>query len=288
MSETDDAFEGPDLGLHEDVPYAVYASWDAARFSHLKTFAKSAAHALQAMREPEQQKDHLDLGHAFHLAVLEPDKLRAEFIGGPEGDKRLKKTKDAWAALEADHPEKIILRGSDWRTLQQIRDSVSQHAKARSLLSGNGLNECSILWQDDETGVLCKARTDRMTREVGETVIIDLKSAVDASPSGFSRAADRFQYPAQAAHYLSGLNHIAPCERRFMWIVVEKSPPYAVAVYEPDLGALEYGKRRIRSWLLRLAESIRTGEWPGYPSGVNLMELPAWAYKQEEYDEDAS
>ncbi len=275
-----------ELGLHEDVPYPEYARWDAARFSHLKTFERSAAHALQAMRQGEEQKPHLDVGHAFHLAVLEPDELTVQFVGAPVGDKRTKVIREQWSRLAADHPEKIILAGRDWAVVNKIRDSVSQHAKASSLLAGAGMNECSVVWQDGETGVLCKARVDRMTRETGETVLIDLKSALDASPGGFSRSVQKYQYAAQAAHYLNGMNHIAELGRRFMWIAVEKHPPYAVAVYEPDLAAMEYGRRRISKWLLRMAEAVKKDEWPGYPAGVNSLGLPAWAYQQEEFEDE--
>ncbi len=54
------------------------------------------------------------------------------------------------------------------------------------LNGGKGMNEVSIVWVDEQTGLKCKARLDRLTVYRGYPFVLDLKTSKDASPSPFS------------------------------------------------------------------------------------------------------
>jgi hypothetical protein len=61
-------------------------------------------------------------------------------------------------------------------------------------------------------------------------------------------------------------------------VVVETSAPYAVAVYEIAPDALDLGASMMSDALSLIAECEDRGEWPGYATEVQSLNLPAWAY----------
>ena len=100
------------------------------------------------------------------------------------------------------------------------------------------------------------------------------------------RRADSAASPSryQAAWYLDGLATLAPRRRRFLWLAVEKRPPHCVRVLEPEEPDLEEGRRQYRRALDAYADSMRTGEWPGYPVGIDPINLPRWGYEMTSPD----
>jgi exodeoxyribonuclease VIII len=284
---------GPEIGLHHGIPYAVYSAWPGERFSDLKHFEHTSAHARLRELKPDDEKLHFTQGRVFHVAGLEPELLERQFATVPKvvvdgvltGDKRLKPVMRAWEDLKRERPDAEILKEDEFNEALSWRDSIWAHPLMGEILGSPGFNEASVFWQDPATGLFCKARVDAMRIWKGYTIVIDLKSQVDGSPWGMTQACAKYHYPAQAAHYLNGLNAIAPGERRFMWFTVEKKVALP-AIYEPDFATLEYGKRQIAGWLATLAECHKTGEWPGYPAGINPVSLPEWKFRQEEYDDD--
>ncbi len=63
----------------------------------------------------------------------------------------------------------------------------------------------------------------------------------------------------------------------FVFIAVEKTPPYAVALYELDAEAVDLGRALARRDLARYANARDFGVWPGYPDAVQSLSLPKWA-----------
>ena len=117
----------------------------------------------------------------------------------------------------------------------------------------------------------------RVVEYAGWTWIVDLKStAYDAGLRGVGRAVESYGYYLQSAFYLDGLAALAPRERRFAFVVVEKAPPYAIAVYEPDTVLDELGREEYRRHLLTWKQCMRSGVWPGYPDEIQTLEASPW------------
>lgn len=285
----------PEIKLHQNIPYAVYSAWPGVRFSDAKHVDVVPAHYRIRELGPDEEKKHFTQGRCFHTASLEPELLEREYITVPRvmvdgvltGDKRLKPVKNAWKEAEANHPDAEILSEDDYNQALSWRDAVWSHPLMAEILGSPGFNEASVFWQDAATGLYCKARIDTMRLWRGYTVVIDLKSGVDGAPRPFQKSLEKFSYPAQAAHYLNGLNAVGPAERRFMWFVVEKDSSLPV-VYEPGFATLEYGRRQIARWLATLADCQEKNEWPGYPVGINAIDISEYKFRQEEYEDDAS
>ena len=268
-------------GIYPGVPYSAYAKVDAINHSTLRHFSRSAAHAHHERSNPRHTPE-MKLGSAVHVAVLEPDDFMARYIAAPKIDKRTKVGKAEWANFKEINKAKLFLDPSEWDLCLSLRDAVHRHPMAQTLLAPPGANELSLLWDDAETGLRCKGRLDRLTAYDGWPFIVDLKTAQDASRDAFSRQLHNLRYYEQAALYLDGADAIAPSERRYAFIVAEKAPPYAVAVYELEADALELGRDNVRRHLQEYAECRRTNEWPAYSDDMEPISVPHWAFRAKE------
>lgn len=275
----------PDPGVYRGVAFDVYASWDAANASLLHGFARTPAHVRHELdKGGHSPTPALDLGWLTHLAILEPARFEGEVAVAPKVDRRTKAGKATWAQWQAEHEGRHVATADHHRSALAMREAVLAHETAAEFFRGPGASEVSIVWEDPGTRLPCKARMDRIGR-IGEWPIVgDLKTATSGGRRAFERAAFDFGYAAQAAHYLAGLQEVVPVPegnpfRRFVHFVVESVEPHLVACYELDESALAYGDDERRRHLKTLAECIHTGEWPGYPPGVEMASLPAWAFK---------
>ena len=268
-------------GIYPDMKRADYARLEAVNYSLLKNFRRSPAHAREYMLHPQAPSVAMDFGTAFHTAILEPAKFASEYIAAPKCDRRTKVGKEAWTAFEEANRSKTVLDCEDMDTIKAMSEACLQNEVVREILSSPGKNEVALVWDDTFTGLRCKALIDRITRFAGWTVAVDFKTADDAQPWAFSNAAAKYAYAEQAAFYLSGLNALHPVQRRWLWVAVEKERPYGVAVYEPDRDALAQGQAEFMKHLETYKQCTETGIWPCYPSGVQALKLPKWAFTED-------
>jgi exodeoxyribonuclease VIII len=266
------------------VPYEEYARWQAAHHSMLRAFARSALHAHEWLIRPPDQSDAQALGSAAHCAILEPERFEASYVAAPKIDKRFKAGKLEWAEFQGRYPNHEIVTQDEYDSCLRMRDAVYAHPTARELLSGPGKNEHGALWQDPDTGLMVKCRPDRIAALAGWPVVVDLKTTRDARRTSFAKDIHYFQYHEQAALYLDGLDVLSPHPRKFVFIALEKEPPYAVAVYELDDEAIVLGRDEYKAHLNTYGECVRSGIWPGYGDGMDYVSLPAWAFRPTQGD----
>lgn len=209
------------------------------------------------------------LGRAAHLAILQPDLFDQRYRVTEltrEGTK-------AWAEEEQAAMGRTLLKRADYDKAWAMRDAVFRWSEvARELLTGTVAVEQSFYWHDVRTGVLCRGRADAVSQDYH--VIIDLKSAEDASMGGFRRAVRTWGYHLQAAHYLDGWSLAGgwrPTD--FLLIVAEKEPPYLTASYTIDPVDLDAGRDEIARMIDLYLECDASGEWPGYEPGLQQLSL---------------
>ena len=277
----------PKPGFYQGVDFDTYASWAAANASTLKGFARTPAHVEHERQTGGKQTKAKELGWLLHLSVFEPERFASEVVVAPEIARRTKKGRAIWASFEAEHPGAYIVDVDTRSRISGMAKALASHPTASEFLSGDGFNELSIVWKERETRMLCKARIDRVANINDWPTVGDAKSAEDASRPAFERSVARFGYHVSAAHYLDGLETLKPVPsgnpfRRFMWLAVESSPPHCAAVYEISDEALAQGLEDRNRYLRKWKECTESGEWPGYPDGVEYAGLPAWAYRRYE------
>ena len=262
-------------GIYRDVPNEIYhGDRTAISSSGLKLILQSPAHFVARQEQPEESTAAMDFGSALHSALLEPVKYLESYVAKPELDRRTKEGKAMAASIDAALSDKIKINPALMAGINAMVASAKRHPRVVEMLSV-GEAEVSYLWKDETTGILCKCRPDWLN----DDAIWDLKSCLDASPSGFSRACAKYGYHISAALYVEGVRRLTGKNLPFRFVASEKDAPYAVAVYEASEAFLRSGRRLVRQALDRLQACRKTGEWPSYqPEGqIEMVELPRWA-----------
>ena len=306
----------PEPGVYEDVAMKKYHTWDAASKSRLWAMRQSPAHAkviidVSTSGEDDDPTPGQVFGRAFHAALLEPDVFKAQYatadqcIAHTEKGSRCQKKgafpltngksicgihfKKALAedrSLVLDENVEVLSKKVHAACLT-IRERVIAKARASGLVSGPGRAELSIVWEDPETGIMCKGRIDRHTvvkYKVAAVVksiptIVDVKTTVDASDYAFERTIFRYGYHGQGAMYLDGAQEVDLPAEQYVIMAVEKKEPYESSVFRLNEAAIDAGRDLLRSLLLRYAWCKKKGIWPGYPDRVREIALPDWAWK---------
>jgi hypothetical protein len=223
----------------------------------------------------------MELGTAAHRLVLGAG---AELVVIDADDWRTKAAKEAAAA--AREAGAVPLLTAEHAQVQAMAAALREHPVAAALFDPDrGDPEQSLFWVDDRTGVWLRSRLDWLPRQpAGRLIIGDYKTAVSASPDGFSRAVLNFSYHQQAAFYTDGAAALGlDGDPAFLFVVQEKTPPYLVAVYELDALATEAGRARNRRAAEMFRDCTEAGIWPGYSAEVEPISLPPWATRIEEY-----
>lgn len=257
----------------------------------LDQIARSPAHYKAWVEAPEQDETPaLAFGKAFHHFVLENATFKRAFVLAPEGAPRRPSVTqlnaknpstdtlvaiDYWRQFDSIHAGKRMLSQSDFDVIRRMADAIDAHPLARNLMLA-GQREATARWLDPETGIQCKARADFFVPEHGW--LFDLKTTDDASPETFGRSVARYRYHVQDAFYSQGFGHAGHKINHFFFAAIEKDPPYAVSVCVCDVAAIDRAEGLIRRDMTRLAECIRTDEWPAYGNDVHHISLPAWAF----------
>ena len=234
------------------------------------------------------KEQNRDIGTAFHTAVLQPDLYKDAVVVLEDVKYNSTATKAAWADLRDANPGKIFLRPQGAEKVQGMIRAVydnPEHEKTRELLSLEGERELTVIGNPtQDSDVLCKSRIDQTVPAAA--TLIDWKTAADASPVGFGKAAANLGYYRQAKFYLDMLNAAQDQVEfeTFIFAVIEKEPPYLPAFYQvktQDLseGALEY-KRLLHLYGL----CLESGEWPGYcpADEIPFLELPGWKFRNQD------
>lgn len=254
---------------------ADYHALPALSASGLKELQKSPAHYRTACLIAREETPAMRLGTAVHCAVLEPERFVAEYVG-VNLDLRTKGGKAMRDEILA--AGQTVLTPDDYTTVMQMRDAVLAHPTAGALFR-DGRSEVSVFATLDD--VPCKCRPDWL-RDDG--LIVDLKTAITAHPRDFGRTVANYGYHLQQHHYLRVCLSAGIAVTRFLFVAVEKLPPFGVSVHLLDDAAIALAANQ-HDRLLELYRRCRdANHWPCYPDDICITSLPAWAgYHQEDY-----
>jgi exodeoxyribonuclease VIII len=81
----------------------------------------------------------------------------------------------------------------------------------------------------------------------------------------------KYRYHVQAAFYSQGIN-----AEQFLFIAVEKKPPYCVAVYVTPPELIERGLTEAAEDLRLIATCRAENRWPGYGDEIQSLAVPNW------------
>lgn len=251
----------------------------------LKSFqTQTGAHYAYNRANPKEDTDALKIGKLFHALALEPDTVSEKFIARP--DFSGKGSVAARKEFEAEHDDKVILKADHFKQALEMRLALMENPAVRNLIGDPDqlVAESSIYWRDGVHDILQKIRPDALLKN-NLPFCVDIKTCVSASETEFNKAIANYGYHISAAMYLDGLRKCPAIAEyfgyeitHFIYIAVEKEPPYLSAVYELSPDDLALGQSEYRALQRRYADSKSAG-FPGYAQTIRQTKLPAWANK---------
>lgn len=266
----------PNDQLLSDIPFDAYCMAEGINASGLKEIMRSPAHYAHAQAHPRAQTPALKFGQLVHRAVLEP-KLMPLVFQLPELNLRTNQGKQELAAWREDLPENAVeVSRDDYVQLQGVVEAARAHTMLQRFLS-HSRTEQTLFWHDAaHDNVRCKARYDLVSDKTN--VIADLKTCQDARHDAFSRDAYKYGYFLQCAHYLEGARVTGVANPdQFVFIAMEKTPPYAIALYTVDADSLNLGHQQRHEAMQAYTECKASNVWPGYSPKFEPLSAPPWA-----------
>ena len=266
--------------LIEHLDIDEYHSRPEISKSQLDTLNVSPAHFWALHRDPNRpapvtRGGQLE-GSLAHCAILEPDEFGNRYVLGPTLNRNTK----AWKDFVEANPGRIAIQQDQYDTAWRQSDAVRALPEIREALS-RGRAEVSAFWTDPGTGVACRCRPD-FASDVSESAVIllDVKTFSSAAPDEFRRQAARKRYHVQDALYSDGFSIAADVDvLAFVFVAVESDYPHAAHALMLDEPSRAQGRADYARNLATYARCEANGQWPGYPTEISLITLPAWAFQ---------
>lgn len=232
---------------------------------------------------PPAPTPSLLFGQVFHKMLLEPDTFNDEFVVAPEANRRTKEGKQMWEAFAADHENQTIIPVEMYAKAKEMCEAVKREPLAVKLL--NGAAEVPFFWTDEMTGEECKCRVDVLNTEYSQPIIVDVKTTADASTEAFIRSAINYGYDLQSAMYSDGVEKNIGKKPLFVFIAVEKEPPYAVNILQADELLLRRGYDLFREYIGVYHWCKENNNFYGHLgrlNQINTLALPSYLAKEVE------
>ena len=261
-----------------------YRSHPAISRSELFKIGKSPLHFKYERENPPEPSAALIFGQAFHKFVLEPDSFGEEFAIQPETDRRTKQGKEEWAYFLEKYAGKKQISLDNFETFLNMKAALKANRHAAALIE-QGQHETPFFWTDTLTGEECKCRPDILAEFNGVPIIADLKSCASADTESFAKDVVKYGYDLQAYMYSEGVKANTGKDYQFIFIAVEKTPPYAVNVMQADKYILMRGEALFREYIGTYHDCKESGNWwsyNGHFGNINILSLPAYLRKDFE------
>ena len=262
---------------------AEYRNHPAISRSELFKISESPEKFKYYREHPEEPTPALTFGQFFHAMVLTPEAVWEQFAIMPNVDRRTKMGKEAFAEFEASVGGKTIVSVDMVEQAMAMCEALIRNEFVKKLL--NGEKEKPFFWVDEMTGEECKCRVDCLT-EVGENlIVVDLKSTDNAETEAFMRSAIKYGYDLQSAMYSEGVKANMGREPLFVFIAIEKKPPYSINIMQADKLLIRRGNDIFRELIGIYHDCKQTGNWYGYLgryNQINNLALPAYLAKEVE------
>lgn len=272
-------------GVHKSIPSARYHADDLCNEPTLSAsvartlIEQSPAHArvkhprLNEKFEAET-KDHFDLGGAAHGVVLRQDNWREEVEVVDADSWRTKAAKKA-RAKAYDEGRIPLLKDHYERVNEMVGALEANDYTAKAFTQGTP--EVTLIWRDEETGVLCRCRPDWMPDDPKDPWP-DYKTTTDCRSEVWDR---RFCMDhgglLRAAFYEAGIKATCGVNNTYVqqyYVVQEVAPPYSamLKVMDQKSPLMDIARAMYRAALNSWAGCLADNEWPAYGL-INSVQL---------------
>lgn len=233
--------------------------------------------------QEEKESPALIFGRLFHSILLTPQDLDTEFAIMPVVDRRTKEGKAEYAKFLENSKGKTVVDVEMVGKAAAMAQAVQSNELCRKLLDGE--REVPLFWTDELTGEECKCRLDVRKKMGKQTIIVDVKSTENAETEAFIRSAIKYGYDFQSAMYSEGEENNTGEKPIFVFIAVEKEPPYAINILQADELFVKRGYDTYRDLIGKYHYCKTTDNWYGYLGSENIINnmcLPSYLAKEME------
>lgn len=260
-----------------------YRNHPAVSRSDLWKLAESPEKFKFYKENPPEPTPSLVFGQLFHKLALQPESFSDEYAILPQLDRRTKEGKERWAEFSKDAEGKTIITADDYRKATEMCTALKNSPFVSKLLSGE--REKEFFWVDEMTGEECKCRVDCILETEKVNIITDIKTTTDATTEHFMKDSINYGYDFQSAMYIEGAKKNTGKDYVFVFIAVEKDPPYAVNILQADSLIIKRGYDIFRELIGVYHDCRVNDDWYGYLGKykmINNLSLPAWLAKEIE------
>jgi exodeoxyribonuclease VIII len=244
--------------------------------SGLKQIAKSPRHYWNRYlndKYKEEPTAAMAFGNVVHTLMLEPKEFELRYAVAPDVNRTTKDGKAAYTAFAEANDGKEFISSKDFATATAMIEQAKLNPIITDLLD---LSEKEQMHTFRILDVDCKMKADAIN--IFDGCIIDVKTCTDASPIGFGKDAYNLGYLLQAAFYLDGYYFATNNDlKRFIFIAMEKTAPFNVAVYEMDREQIELGRQQYLAALQTYKACKAADKWHAYGDEIQPLTLPNWA-----------
>ena len=275
-------------GVFFDMPDPTYREASGVSNSMLKYIALdgeepgSPAHFVAQFLNPKEDTDALFTGRMVHSRILTPDEPVPGVVPIPETYTNEKGEVKPWSGnakvckawLEKHAAAGLRpMKADAIAAMDGIVNAIAQNDDCKVIFA-DGNPEVSLFkrWHRNDGMVLRKARMDWLPKY---GPLVDIKTCQDARSCDFDSTMWKRRYYVQSSYYLDLHNELNPDDQRsgFVFIAVEKFAPFGIQIFNVDQADLDNGRREWQRNLALVIECMKTGIWPGYPSGVQPIRV---------------
>ena len=299
-------------GIFFDVPAETYHC--APGFSHSMSKLMSPPARLKADMDADDETETdnvaLIMGTLVHAAILEPEKPLPKIAVKPEDVNFFRTNVGKQWKVEQHKLGKVILKVEELEAVNKMVDAIKAHKLCQRIFA-TGRSEVSIfervsvdlnLTQLTNEGVkyitqevLLKARMDWLPEG---NALVDIKTVMagGADEDKFQKIFTDNRYWTQASWYLDRWNskygNVIPDsgklqdaftytnKENFVFIAVEKVPPYLVNVFYVDDETLSAARRQNARDIEVFARCTKNDSWPGFSDEMKKIKLTEWENKR--------
>ena len=242
----------------------------------VRTFRKNKKQFKYSLtNELVKQTKSMADGTAVHAFFLEKDKFHKDFAVKPQDLRLNTKAGKEWAQ---EHHNKIIIDSELGNNLYEMEKSFMD-SPAKLIYEIKGKSELSYFWNDIGL-VKGKCRPDWISDD--GILIVDIKTTTDASPRGFQKSISTWGYHLQLGWYLRGLQKLGLPAEQFIFIAIEKTPPFCVGVYRADRDMINFAMKELDQLMPEIQTAMVSKEFPDYTPEIMSLGLPPWMTEKKQ------
>ncbi len=223
-------------------------------------------------REPFKKSKSLRMGEACHVKAQEPKVWDECYLVAPFKTRTGKEFKE----IVRENPDRTVLSLVEYDQICRMTEALWSNRYIRSYLEMSGDVEKSFYYRDPVTGILLKARPDKVSLD--SRYVIDIKTTQNIAEFSFRKDCDDFKYWFSPQIIFDGVEAVRAIRPdAYIFLLVEnqgeKKPDTDIFFADPEF--IEMGRRKLAIMLEKLKKCREANHWPSShnvkPKPVGLM-----------------